>query len=106
MYPDGSPGLLWSRPGLLSETLRGLHPVPGLNDGWDGRRRIAVAVVALAKVFIRVFAAGMTTFTHGQYPIPSPVPRPGCDLPASVLPQTPGNQSAISRSADSVESDP
>ena len=106
MYPDGSPGLLWSRPGLLSSEP---HPVPGLNDGRDGRRLIAVAVVALAKVFIRVFAAAVTTFTHGQYPIPiaSPWTRlrfagpPFCERP-----QASGNQSAISRSADSVESDP
>ena len=100
-----SPGLVMVSP---RAALSGTHSVPGLNDGWDGRRRIAVAVVALVKVFIRVFAAGMTTYTLGQYPIPLRVPGPGCDCrrrsrqPASDgrgtrarfrAPRTPGNRS-------------
>jgi len=35
-----------------------------------------IAVVALALVFIRAFAAGLTTYTLAQYPIPNMRIRP------------------------------
>ena len=39
-----------------------------LNDGLTWRAALPVAMVALAEVFIRVFDAGLTTFTRSQYP--------------------------------------
>lgn len=59
-------------------------------------------MVALAKVFIRVSGAGSTTFTRSQYP----TSLPGITLPFERPGQMPGNQSSISRWADSAESDP
>ncbi len=70
-------------------------------DRWFGAAS-QVAVVALAKVCTRVFPTGLATFTVRQYPTPARVSEPS---PKTGI-YSPGNHSAISRCADSAESEP